>query len=121
MAKSYYKILGIPATASGEEIKSAYRRLAKQYHPDHCPEGSDTFKDIHEAYCVLGDPDKRRQYERENPPQPVRVRRQCRAYPDAEPLIPEQEPTRMRRPRRQRSAEHRMPEDIFDWILRRFF
>jgi DnaJ-class molecular chaperone len=59
----YYKTLGIDKNASPEEIKRAYRNLAKQYHPDR-PDGDDTkFKEINEAYDTLGDPVKRQAYD----------------------------------------------------------
>lgn len=65
-AKDYYKILGIEKTASPEEIKKAYRKLAIKYHPDH-NKGDQAaeakFKDINEAYAVLRDPEKKRQYD----------------------------------------------------------
>ena len=65
--KDYYKILGLNNNASNDEIKKAYRRLAMQYHPDrnHGKEewASDKFKEINEAFTVLGDPKKRRQYD----------------------------------------------------------
>ena len=57
MAKQdYYEILGVPRDASQEEIKKAYRRLARQYHPDvnKEPGAEERFKDINEAYRVLG-------------------------------------------------------------------
>lgn len=62
--KDYYKILGIAKSASVEEVKKAYRRLAHQYHPDK-PGGSELkFKEINEAYQVLSNKDKKAQYDR---------------------------------------------------------
>ncbi len=65
--KDYYAILGVPRDASQEEIKQAYRRLVKQWHPDLHPENrkeaEERFKEIQEAYEVLSDPEKRRQYD----------------------------------------------------------
>lgn len=67
MAKNPYEILGISKNASGDEIKSAYRNLAKQYHPDLNPGDEDAaqkFKDISAAYEFLTDPDKRAAFDR---------------------------------------------------------
>ena len=61
--KDYYSILGVGQNASDEEIKKAFRKLALKYHPDRCPEGEESFKEINEAYAVLGDRDKRREYD----------------------------------------------------------
>lgn len=66
MAKQdYYEILGVPRDASQEDIKKAYRRLAREYHPDvnKEPGAEERFKEINEAYRVLSDPDTRRQYD----------------------------------------------------------
>ena len=67
MANDYYGILGVPQNASDTEIKKAYRKLAMQYHPDRNPGkekwSNEKFKEINEAYAVLGNPQKRRQYD----------------------------------------------------------
>lgn len=61
--KDYYKVLGVSKTASDKEITRAYRKLAKQYHPDTNPGKEDLFKDVSAAYEVLGDPAKRKEYD----------------------------------------------------------
>ncbi|MBC7340637.1 MAG: J domain-containing protein [Firmicutes bacterium] len=64
--KDYYKILGVSRNASDEEIKKAYRRLARKYHPDVNPgdrAAEEKFKEINEAYAVLSDPERRRRYD----------------------------------------------------------
>jgi molecular chaperone DnaJ len=65
-ADDYYKTLGVDKKASQEDIKKAYRKLARQYHPDTNKEAGaeERFKRISEAYDVLGDPEKRKKYDR---------------------------------------------------------
>lgn len=62
--KDYYKILGVEKSASEEDIKKAYRKLAHQHHPDKAGGNSDKFKEINEAYQVLSNKEKRTQYDR---------------------------------------------------------
>ena len=64
MSKDYYEILGVKKGASQEEVKKAYRRLAHQHHPDKKGGDERKFKEINEAYQILGDAEKRSQYDR---------------------------------------------------------
>jgi curved DNA-binding protein len=64
--KDYYQILGVPRSASADEIRAAYRKLALKYHPDRNPgdkQAEDKFKEMNEAYQVLSDPQKRTRYD----------------------------------------------------------
>lgn len=67
MARDYYEVLGVGRTAEGPEIKSAFRKLAMEHHPDRnggCEQAAGRFKELNEAYSVLSDPDKRAAYDR---------------------------------------------------------
>src|SRR5258705_1218110 len=64
--KDYYKILGVPRPASQDDIKKAFRKLAREYHPDVAKDkkgAEEKFKEINEAYEVLGDPQNRSKYD----------------------------------------------------------
>src|SRR5512136_457471 len=63
--RDYYEVLGVPRTASKDQIKDTYRKLAMQYHPDRnkSPDAEEKFKEISEAYAVLSDDEKRAQYD----------------------------------------------------------
>src|ERR671929_272780 len=66
-SKNLYDALGVAKNASADEIKRAYRKLARQYHPDANPgdaSAEERFKEVQAAYDVLSDPEKRKQYDR---------------------------------------------------------
>lgn len=94
--RDFYDVLGVVRTATSQEIEGAFRNLARQWHPDVCPdvhEAAENFKLIAEAYEVLGDPKRRRQYDDA----------QARSRRSSIPTGPPQPETRPR---------HRQPMDI---------
>jgi molecular chaperone DnaJ len=99
MPKNYYFILGISSNSSQDEIKSAYRRLAKEFHPDHYGQSS-PFINIQEAYSVLSDPIQRKSYDNtlqtnrrlQGRSEYIEPFKESLYHGEVEPLIPEREP-----------------------------
>jgi DnaJ-class molecular chaperone len=122
MAKSYYAILGISTGAKADEIRAAYRRLVKEFHPDRCFGRSDVFWQILEAYSVLSDDLERQRYDQKliNAKAEASVRR--RSHPKPEPLIPEKKPPYFGDISPVRSFQTFIPsfDEIFDWLWSNF-
>jgi DnaJ-class molecular chaperone len=100
--KNYYLILGVETDATQDEIQHAFRRLAKDLHPDYYGQDSKPFLDLQEAYSVLGDPARRRVYDRRlRPLRPRYAGGKVTAEPASsrgtkpEPLIPEDQPAHL--------------------------
>jgi len=103
--QSHYRVLGVARTATAEKIQSAYRRLAKDHHPDRAgAESTAVFQEIVEAYRVLSDPESRRRHDRDLAARELRHRirakmfvqrtRPATAGPGPEPLVPNAAPRR---------------------------
>ena len=122
MAKSYYAILGVAPGATADEIRSAFRRLAKEYHPDLYAGSSEIFREIQEAYHVLGNTRRRRRYEQHICPSPLHKPLKPTPYPQPEPLIPEAEPVDFGEISPVRSFRTFQPsvDEIFDWLWRNY-
>jgi DnaJ-class molecular chaperone len=122
MAKSYFAILGISPNATGDEIRSAYRQLAKEFHPDHYSGSSERFRDIQEAYSVLGNSRRRREYEQSIRKVPIKTPLRPSSYPGPEPLIPEEHPVDLGEVSPVRSFQSFTPsfDEVFDWLWRNF-
>ena len=88
MAKTYFAVLGVAVDASPREIRSAYRRRVKEFHPDRFPGGSGPFMEIQEAYAVLGDAERRKEYEKNLQQRPEKRGWRDAPHPPPEPLIP---------------------------------
>ena len=122
MAKNYFTILGISPTATADEIRSTYRRLVKEFHPDYYAGGSETFRDIQEAYSVLGNTRRRREYERKISKVSLRRPLGRTRYPEPEPLIPEERPIDIGEisPVRSFQSFSSSYDEIFDWLWHNF-
>ena len=128
MPKNYYLILGVRADAPLDEVKSAYRRLAKEYRPDLSGKGASPFLAVQEAYSVLSDPMRRSRYDRSVQEARAERARQAleptRARPEeeVEPLIPEERPVDLGAASLTRSFHSYRPglEELFDRILSNF-
>ena len=125
MSKNYYVILGIPSDSSLSDIKSAFRRLAKEFHPDYFGKTESPFPAIQEAYSVLSDPERRRKYDNSLDTNRVQTERKqfnkpSRTYGgEVEPLIPEGNRTEPLR--RSSVAAFRSLRPESDSLIDRFF
>lgn len=122
MGKSYFAILGITSDATQEEVRSAFRRLAKEFHPDHYYGGSSVFREIQEAYSVLGDTQRRLQYENSLKQASAGTPKRRRVQPGPEPLIPENRSMDIGEISPVRSFERFTPsfDEVFDWLWSNF-
>ena len=125
MPKNYYIILGIPSDSTQDDIKAAYRRLAKKFHPDRYHEGSTPFQGIQEAYSVLSDPKSRKSYDyslqsnvRVRPPADAEPMRQYSTEQEIEPLAEEKYSRPIKAPSLKTSIHQ--PWAAFDNIFDRF-
>lgn len=120
MAKSYYAILGITSGASQSDVKTAYRRLAKEFHPDRYAGTDRPFLEVQEAYSVLSDSGRRREYDAQlsrNRPE-VRARRSRWDARAPEPLVPRDRGVNPGRVSPRRSFQAFAPsfDEMFDWL-----
>ena len=123
MAKNYFAILGVTMASSADEIRSAYRQLAKEYHPDYFQGNSEIFRQIQEAYTVLGNAVRRSAYEKALSTSSTRHRKN-RSGPirTPEPLIPESGQKKVGDISPLRSFQTFSPsfDEVFDWLWTNF-
>lgn len=128
MSKNYYFILGLSPQASSREIKNAFRRLAKEFHPDHHGDNAAPFRSIREAYSVLNDPEKKKAYDAKiSRKKEININMQSpptgRKYTGkVEPLVPEPKTPGFRNSMPAESFYSYSPvrETLFDSLLRNF-
>ncbi len=122
MAKSYYAILGISSNVKANEIKAAYRRLTKEYHPDNYSGRGDIFQQIQEAYSILSDNQARREYDQNLIY--VKTRAPFRHKYSTEPAhhLPEKQLTDVDNISLVRSFQTFTPsfDEIYDWLWNNF-
>lgn len=106
MQKNYYVILGVRSDANADQIRSAFRRRARELHPDQSGMDSGPFLELQEAYNVLSDPERRRRYDRQSahPQRPLNWHR-----PPPEPLVPLRS--------RPRGEPFRQPSEEIDFVI----
>lgn len=128
MPKNYYIILGVPEDSTQADIKTAYRKLAKEFHPDYYGSNQSRFQIIHEAYRVLSDPSLRRTYDNTLHSR-IQVEQHRHARPSTlrgediiEPLIPEKRPAESGVRAIDRSIHHYdfLFDSLFDQMLTGF-
>ena len=122
MAKSYYAILGISSSAKANEIKAAYRRLIKEFHPDNYSGGSNIFQQIQEAYSVLSNNKKRQQYDQNLINAKTRLPFSQKFSTKQELHLPEKQLTDIENISLVRSFQSFAPsfDEIFDWLWTNF-
>jgi len=122
MAKSYYAILGISSDAKSDEIKAAYRRLTKEFHPDNFSGGSDIFQQIQEAYAVLSKSEARRHYDQDLIYARTRVPFGDKFSTEPAENLSETQPTDFDDISLVRSFQTFTPsfDEIFDWLWNNF-
>lgn len=125
MANNYYAILGLTLDATADEIRDAYRRLAKELHPDHYSGDRRMFLDIQEAYSTLSVPSRRRAYDAQINRKSARSYSEFGSYtsgPQPEPMIPEEKSMDLGDISMTRSFQTFTPsfDEIFDRIWSNF-
>ena len=128
VARDYYVILGIPADADQKQIRSAYRERVKELHPDYYGKNCDTFLALQEAYSVLRDPTRRRQYDRSKKETPARsgiveIRTPSSSRrPPIEAIMPScMPPIEEVLPHRSAGSAGPIVEEFFDLMVRRIY
>jgi molecular chaperone DnaJ len=122
MAKSYYAILGVSSSVNADEIKAAYHRLIKEFHPDNYSGGSDIFQQIQEAYSILSNIQKRRQYDKNLIYAKTRVPFSHKYSTEQELHPPEKQLSDIDNISLVRSFQTFTPsfDEIFDWLWNNF-